>query len=102
MTDALSGDLKITATGVEFSDKVGSHVTDEQICLLYRTADKLGKIPVDDRYPANPATAAGMETMYGWHRPCRRNEHGVPSEYVTLGIVESGKRLGMWTGNEGK
>lgn len=80
MTDDLSGDVVIDEHAVRFSDKVGSYVTNEQVAVLYRTAERLGKVAVDDRYPTNPVMASLLETMYG--RNCRRNEHGVPTDSI--------------------
>ena len=83
MTDALAGDIVIDGNTVRFSDRVGHYVTNEQISLLQKTADKLGKFALQDRYPAGSTFSSTMETCYGWHRPCWRNEHGVPEEKIS-------------------
>jgi len=81
--DALSGDIVIDGNTVRFSDSVGHRVTNEQMCLLQRTADKLGKFAVQDRYPANAVFSGVMEQCYGTNSPSWRNEHGVPEQSVS-------------------
>lgn len=84
----LVGDIVIKDNTVEFSDGVGHTVTDDQVALLHRVAERLGKCPVNDRYPANPVFADATETIYGAYsrtslmRMCGRNEHGVPKQMV--------------------
>ena len=95
MTDGLSGDIVIDNQTVRFSDNVGHYVTNEQVAVLYRTAEWLGKIAVQDRYPTDPVFADCTEMLYGWHRPCRRNEHGVPEESVWDSMIIQARELGI-------
>jgi len=80
MTDDLSGDIVIEKDCVRFSDKVGKYVTGEQTAVLYRTAERLGKFAVDDRYPTNAVLASCIETCYG--SSVKRNKYGVPEEHL--------------------
>ena len=83
MPDALAGDIVIDGNTVRYSDRVGSRVTVEQESLLLRTADKLGKFAVQDRYPTSSFFAHGIEMLYASNRPCFRNEHGVPEQAIS-------------------
>jgi len=77
MADDLFGDIVIGRNSVRYSDRVGHYVTAEQSAVLHRTAEALGKIAVDDRYPADALGAQCMEMRIGETRG--RNEHGVPN-----------------------
>ncbi len=92
MTHDLSGDIVIDE-GVRFSDRVGSYVTNEQVAVLYQTAERLGKIAVPDRYPTDPLMASLIETGYGG-RKSKRNEHGVPEEYVWAMMKSQSRKMG--------
>ena len=96
MTDALGGDIVIDKNAVRFSDSVGSRVTNEQVAVLYRTAERLGKVAVQDRYPTDPDFSSFLETRYGSLSPskCRRNEHGVPEESIIESIKYQFEKMG--------
>ena len=91
----LSGNIEITETGVRFSEKVGKHVTNEQMAVLLRTAERLRKVAVCDRYPADPVAASIFHLYADCYGPnCRRNEHDVPIDYITDSMINQMKRLG--------
>ena len=80
MADELLGDIVIGRNTVGYSDRVGHYVTPEQEAVLYRTAKALGKVAVNDRYPADALGAQCMEVTIGETRG--RNEHGVPNSSI--------------------
>ena len=86
----LAGDIVINETCVRFSDRVGSVVSNAQIAVLARTAERLGKNAVHDRYPSSPILSDFVESMYDrdcYGQPNRRNEHGVPEAYITASLL---------------
>jgi hypothetical protein len=83
MADETSGDIVIEGNAVRFSNSVGRYATNEQTAVLYRTAERLGKVAIADRYPTDPVLANGFEELYHDASPLDRglgrNKHGVPN-----------------------
>ena len=96
MSDDLSGDIVIDDNAVRFSDNVGKYATNEQVAVLYRTAERLGKVAVDDRYPADPFQAHALEMVYKTNAasPISRNEYGVPNDSILDSMVRQLKYMG--------
>jgi len=96
MVDELLGDIVIDGNCVLYSDRVGRYVTPEQKAVLLRTAEALGKIAIDDRYPADPMEADNVEFFHGASELSRllgRNEHGLPKNEFHRSIVRQADRL---------
>jgi len=81
MADELLGDIVIGRNTVRYSDRVGHYVTHEQSEVLRRTAEALGKVAIDDRYPADALGAQCME-LWTISGTGGRNEHGVPNNSI--------------------
>lgn len=95
MSDNLSGDIVIEDDAVKFSDKVGKYATPEQVTVLYRTAERLKRIAIVDRYPEDPLSARVLETVHSSRLfPPARNEYGVPIQSITNSIMSQMKELG--------
>jgi len=91
MTRVIVGDLLIEDNAVRFSPGVGHVVTNAQTAILTQTANRLGKIAVNDRYPSDPMFADYLETIYSRKEP--RNEHGVPERSIMDSIMAQYKEL---------
>ena len=85
MTRVIVGDIVIEDNAVRFSESVGHVVTTAQTAILLQTAERLGKIAIEDRYPLNSISADYLETYYSRNEP--RNAHGVPERYITDSIM---------------
>jgi len=97
MADELLGDIVIGRNSVRFSDRVGHYATSAQVAVLCRTAAKLGKFAVNDRYPTDSASASCLEMLADsrdsglFFERAGRNEHGVPYFLIdgSLGVQYS-------------
>jgi hypothetical protein len=94
MRDVLAGDIIIDDFAVRFSDRVGKYVTNEQVAVLHQTAERLGKVAVQNRYPTDPDLARGIEMLYGWKISCSRNEFDVPHDLILSKMKYQLERMG--------
>jgi len=93
MSDDLFGNIVIEEHVVKFSDKVGKYATPEQVSVLYRTADRLGKAAWNDRYPSDEFMAQFYRPPY-YSSKCRRNKYDVPEDMVFKSVYNQFKELG--------